>query len=92
MKFKEHHGSLSKENRKIIGQGVILFGLSMTIFGIYLLSIGFEWPLGGRERTIDIVLLALFGPQYAPLAMSAFFVGFGFLVVYKGLEMRRKDA
>lgn len=82
----------SPGNRKILGQGCFVFGLSMIAFGIYLFVVGFDWPLGGRERTIDTIVMSIFGPQYAPLAMVWFFIGLGCVMGYKGLKMWRKDA
>ncbi|WP_136420080.1 hypothetical protein [Herbaspirillum sp. ST 5-3] len=82
----------SPGSRRILGQGCFVFGLSMIAFGIYLFVDGFNWPLGGRERTIDIILMMIFGPQYASLAMVWFFIGLGIVVGYKGLKMWCKDA
>ncbi|KRB79906.1 hypothetical protein ASE07_24995 [Noviherbaspirillum sp. Root189] len=91
MDVREHQGSLSNKNRKVLAQGVLVFGLSILTFGIYLLAYGFTWPLGGRERAIDTLVMALFGPQYAPIAMAAFFIGLGFFATYKGLQLWRRN-
>ena len=91
MNLKKYQGPLSKENCKTLAQGVLAFGLSILAFGIYLFVYGFKWPLGGRERAIDTLVMALFGPQYALLAMEAFFVSLGFVATYRGLQMWRRN-
>lgn len=91
MNVREHQRPLSTESRKILAQGVLVFGLSLLTFGIYLFAYGFEWPLGGRERAIDTLVMAIFGAHYAPLAMEAFFVGLGFFATYRGLRMWRRN-
>ncbi|WP_132260547.1 hypothetical protein [Paucimonas lemoignei] len=83
---------LTAEGRKVLGQGIFVFGLGMLVMGLHLGIAGFDWPLGGKERGIDTLIMAVFGPEYAPLAMVSFFVGLGVFFGYKGIKMWRGNA
>jgi len=83
---------LTLQHRKALAQGAFVMGLALVAMSIYLFVVGFEWPLGGRERAIDIIVMAIFGPEYANVGMAGFFAAAGSIIAFKGYKMWRRNA